>query len=200
MLDGKGAAVVLTVVSLAFAVRLANPDRDFGVSVRSGSTIAAAPVLSQYCAEHRASDLYILAVDDEFLSAALPLHRVRYGWVDASGMVAREHPHLAYLGILVPAGELPRLNEKMPVYRERLRAWGLDSTDAVATGIAANDVAGLLRIIHDHPEGDFLVARSILPNPEREESHRVRFANSEFALLESKSAVGKEMIGWTCGM
>ena len=200
LLNGKGAAAMIALVSIAFAIKLANPDREFGVSILPGSTLAAAPVLSQYCMEHRATDLYILGVDDEFYSAALPLHRVRYGWIDPTDMIAREHPHLAYLGILIAAADLSQIDEKLPLYRERLHAWGLDSTRAVATGVSAHDVPELLRIIHDHPESDFLVARSILPDPERDQAHWVVFANAEFSLLESKERVATETAGWSCGM
>ncbi len=200
LLDGKGASVMIAILCLAFGIKLANPDRGFGVSIRAGSTIAAAPLLSQYCAEHRATSLYILGVDDEFYSAVLPLHRVRYGWIDPTDMVAREHPHLAYLGILIPAAGLPRLDNQLPLYRGRLRAWGLDSTRAVATGLSAHDIPGLLQIIHDHPESDFLVARSILPNPEQAPWHHVAKATADFTLLESKSPVGTETPAWTCAL
>jgi hypothetical protein len=183
---------MILVVCLAFVMKLANPDRDFGVSLRSGSTITAAPALSQYCAEHRATDLYILGVDDEFYSAALPLHHVHYGWIDASDVVQREHPHLAYLGILIPAAELPQLDTKSALYRDRLQAWGLDSTRAIATG--------LLQIIHDHPENDFLVSRLILPDPEQDSSHRVAFSNAEFTLLQSKGQVAQGPADWSCAM
>jgi hypothetical protein len=200
LLNGKGASVMIAVICLAFVAKLANPNRDFGVSMRSGSTIAAAPALSQYCAEHRSTDLYILGVDDEFYSAALPLHRVHYGWIDPTDLVAREHPYLTYLGILIPAVESPQLDDKRPVYRERLRAWGLDSTRAVGQGLSAHDVRDLLRLIHDHPESDFLVARSILPDPGQDQSHRVAIANSEFTLLESKLPVGTGIPSWSCAM
>lgn len=199
-LNGKGATIVIAGLCLAFVVKIENPERDFGVSIRSGSTVEAAPVLSKYCAEHRATDLYILGVDDEFYSAALPLHHVRYGWTDPTSMVAREHPHLEYLGILIPAAELPQLEEKLPLYRDRLRAWGLDSTRAVATGVSAHNIAGLLHTIQDHPEADFLVARSILPNPQQDQSHRVAIVTLEFTLLESKAQVALEAPSWTCKM
>lgn len=200
LLNQKLAPVLIAVILAVFVVKIANPDRDFGVSMRSGSTIAAAPVLSRYCNEHRATDLYVLGVDDEFYSAVLPFHRVRYGWIDATDTVAREHPHLAYLGILLPAAELSQSGEKLPVFRDRLRAWGLDSTESVATGLAAHDTAALVQIIHDHPEADFLVARTILPEPERLSSHRVTFANGDFALLESTTPVSIEPASWSCEM
>jgi 4-amino-4-deoxy-L-arabinose transferase-like glycosyltransferase len=200
LLNKKSAYVMIAVVSAAFAIKLANPDRDFGISIRQGSTIAAVPALSQYCAEHRATDLYILGVDDEFYSAVLPLHRVRYGWIDSTDLVAREHPHLAYLGILIPADDLKHLDQKLPLFRDRLRAWGLDSTRAVATGLSAHDVDELLQIIRDHPDNDFLVARSILPNSDQAPSHRVVIANSDFILLETRSPVGSEAAGWSCAM
>ena len=200
LLKDKGAPVVIALVSVAFVVKIMSPGSDFGISLRPGTTIAAAPVLSRYCNEHRAADLYILGVDDEFYSAVLPLHRVRYGWLDASDMVAHEHPHLGYLGILIPAGELPQLDQKLPVYRDRLRAWGLDSTRAVATGLPAHDIAELAEIVRAHPESDFLVSRAILPDAEHTVSHRVVFANGDFTLLESKLAMGSEKPAWSCEM
>jgi hypothetical protein len=170
------------------------------ISMRPVTTIPAAPALSRYCTEHRATDLYILGVDDEFYSAVLPLHSVRYGFIDAEDVVAREHPHLTFLGLLIPATELAQLDSKLPIYRGRLRAWGLESTKAVATGIFAHDAATLAQIIHDHPESDFLVARSVLADPEHTTSHRLAFANTDFALLESKLPVAAESAGWTCEM
>jgi 4-amino-4-deoxy-L-arabinose transferase-like glycosyltransferase len=200
LLKGRGAPVVIALVVIAFAIKVANPERSFGIDMRHGTTIAAAPVLSHYCQEHRAADLYILGVDDEFYSAALPLHRVRYGWIDASDMVAREHPHLAYLGILIPAAELPQLNGKLHMYRDRLQAWGLDSTRGVATGLSAHDIPALLQILNDHPEADFLVARTILPDPEHTVSHRIAAANPDFTLLESNLPVAADAPAWSCEM
>ena len=148
-------------------------------------------MLSRYCGEHRATDLYILGVDDEFYSAVLPLHRVRYGWIDATDMVEREHPHLAYLGILIPAAEFPQLQAQLPLYRDRLHAWGLDSTQAVATGLSAHDIPSLVRLIHDHPESDFLVARTILPDPEHTASHRVAAANTETSRSWNRTSLSR---------
>ena len=200
LLNGRSAWIVIGVIAIAFALKLAGPEQTFGISMQSGSNIAAAPVLSQYCGEHRANDLYVFEVDDEFYSAALPLHRVRYGWVDPADVVAREHPHLAYLGILIPASEFPTVDGKLPLYQSRLSGWGMESTRAVATGITAHDAAELQRIIRDHPESDFLVARSIVPDPQAEISHRVEFANADFSLLESKTPAGRETPKWSCGM
>jgi 4-amino-4-deoxy-L-arabinose transferase-like glycosyltransferase len=200
LLNGRLTLVVTAVIAVVFGIKLSMPDSSFGVSIRSGTTLAAAPVLSQYCTQHRATRLYILGVDDEFYSASLPLAHVRYGWIDAADLVAREHPHLAHLGILIPASDLQNLNEKLPLYRDRLRAWGLDSVQAVATGISARDVEQLRKIVRDHPESDFLVARSVLPEPGKVESHNVTFVNGEFALLESKTSPSPYTPGWTCEM
>ncbi len=200
LLNGKSAIAVVTIAAAVFALKIANPDSAFGVSTQSGSTIAAAPVLARYCGERRAVDLYILGVDDEFNSAALPLHRVRYGWVDAGDLVASEHPYLEYLGILIPAAELPRLDKNLPMYRNRLRAWGLDSTQAVATGISAHNNAELLQIVRDHPQSDFLVSRAILPDPGQAPAHRVTFSGPEFTLIESGSPAATETPSWTCQM
>jgi 4-amino-4-deoxy-L-arabinose transferase-like glycosyltransferase len=197
LLNGKGAAVFVGIAGLVFALKIANPEQAWGVSMRSGTTIASAPVLSRYCNEHRAATLYLIGVDDEFYSAVLPLKKVRYAWVDPTNLVGREHPHLAYLGILLPPADFARLDEKLPVFRDRLRAWGLDSTEAVATGVAANDNAGLAQLIHDHPESDFLVGRTILQN---DANHKVAFASADFTLLEATKPSGQAPSEWSCEM
>lgn len=190
LMSNRGAIGIFLVALIVF----------IAISMRPVTAIAAAPALSRYCTEHRATDLYILGIDDEFYSAVLPLHCVRYGFIDPADVVAREHPHLVYLGLLIPASELSQLDAKLPVYRDRLRVWGLESTKAVATGVFAHDAATLAQIIHDHPESDFLVARSILSDPEHASSHRVAFDNADFALLESKLPVATESPQWTCEM
>jgi len=199
-LTGRSGAVLIAVIALVFAGKVLNPETDFGIAMQPGTTLAAAPVLKDYCEQHRAADLYILGVDDEFYSAVLPLPRVRYGWIDATNLVQKEHPHLGFLGILIPAREFPELKQRLPVYRERLRSWGLPSTRPLATGLTSPDAAGLLQILHDHPESDFLVSRTILPEPERATGHRVVVSNGEFALLESKMPAGEATAEWSCRM
>jgi hypothetical protein len=200
LLNGKLAPVALAIVAAAFVSKFANPDSDFGISIGPGTTVAAAPPLSRYCQEHRATDLYLLGVNDEFYSAALPLHRVHYAWIDSTDIVAREHPHLAFLGILIPAADLSQLSRNLPIYRDRLRAWGLDSTQPIATGITAHDAASLQQIIHEHPEADFLVSQTILPDPQKLDTHRTVFSNGDFALLESKLPTAPEPPAWSCQM
>jgi hypothetical protein len=197
VLRGRWAWIAAAALMAIFAVRAGS----LGY-YRSGSTIAAAPVLERYCGQRRTADLYILGVGDEFYSAVLPLGRVRYGWVDPTGLTAREHPHLAHLGILISAGELASLDAGMPVYAQRLREWGMNSTRAVGTGIAAHDPAELRELVRQRPESDFLVARAILPEPEKDAAHRVVFANAEFTLLESLAPAGamREPAAWPCGM
>jgi hypothetical protein len=200
LLNGKYAGAVIAVVAMVFVVKIMSPDQTFGISLGSGTNIAAAPVLSKYCGEHRASTLYVLGVDDEFYSSVLPLPQVRYGFVDATDMVAREHPHLAYLGILLPATEVPQLPEKLPVFAERLRAWGIDSTAPVATGISAHELAELAQVIGENPRSDFLVSRAVLPEPEKVTSHRVMFTNAAFSLIEARETVATTTPRWTCAM
>jgi hypothetical protein len=200
LLNGKGAFVVIAALSVAFVVKLANPDSDFGISVLAGDTATTASALSHYCGEHRTADLYVLGVDDEFYSAVLPLHRVHYGWLDPKDTVAKEHPYLQQMGILIPAAELSQISQRLPTYRDRLRAWGVDSTQAVATGLPVHNVSEFLQILHEHPESDFLLPRTILPDPEKEPFHRVVFSNAEALLMESKSPVGSEPASWTCEM
>jgi len=197
VLRGRWAWIAAAALLSIFAIRAVHLNY-----YRSGSTIAAAPVLERYCVERRANTLYILGVDDEFYSAVLPLERVRYGWLDPAGLAAREHPHLAHLGILISARELAGVDARMPLYARRLREWGMNSTRAVSTGIAAHDLAEFQEMVLQHPESDFLVARAILREPGKDDLHRVAFANAEFALLESLASAGsmRQPAAWPCRM
>ena len=197
LLNRRGATAVLLVAITLFAIKIANPDKPWGVSMRSGTTLAAAPVLSNYCGRHRANTLYVIGVDDEFYSAVLPLRKVRYAWVDPADLVGREHPHLTWLGILLSAADFKQLDVKLPAFQDRLRSWGLDSTEAVATSVGAIDNAALAQLVHDHPESDFLVARAILPG---DSNHRTAFANADFLLLESLQAATGAPPAWSCEM
>lgn len=183
---------VALVALVVFAIKLAYPGQPWGVSIGSGTTLAAAPVLDHYCTEHRATTLYVIGVDDEFLSAVLPLQKVRYAWADPTNLVGREHPHLAYLGILLPIADAEN-----PVFRDRLRNWGLGSSEAVGTGMWANDNAGLAQFIREHPESDFLVSRAIVQS---DANHTVDFANSDFILLEAIHPVRTSDPKWSCEM
>lgn len=169
-MQGKGAAAIIVAAGLLFTLKVTNPSEPYGIDIRPGSTLSAAPALGTYCKEHRATTLYVFGVNDEMLSAALPLHHVRYGWVDPSGATMRDHAYLAKLGIFVRAADFPATPP---------------STKAFATGIPARNPAELRQIILQHPESDYLVSRTLVPNPATITTHHITAQTADFTLLES---------------
>jgi hypothetical protein len=62
---------------------------------------------------------------------------------------------LHYLGITLSGDEFGRLEELTPIFRERLRAFDLDSTKALGTVIWVANEAELRAVIEQHPSADF---------------------------------------------
>jgi 4-amino-4-deoxy-L-arabinose transferase-like glycosyltransferase len=180
LLAGRRATWLTLALGAILVVEAAVPGRPWSLSWRPGSTIPAAPALSRYCEERRGNELYILGVVDQFYAATLPLGTVRYGWVDPADSVADTHPHLEYLGISQSATAPP----DVPRYAERLRAWGMNSTAPIRTGILARNADELAALVRAHPEADFLVSPEIARRL-GEDRHIVRAATPTFVLLES---------------
>jgi hypothetical protein len=59
------------------------------------------------------------------------------------------------LGILITAGEFSRLPELRPEFERRLREWGLDTGDPIATTILAPTEDAIGTLIREHPDADF---------------------------------------------
>jgi hypothetical protein len=168
----------------------------WGTSYDPGSTVPAISALSQYCEERRGNHLYILGVEDQLYGLALPLTHLHYGWVDPANTIAEARPHLEYLGILQHASA----NPNSALYSGRLRAWGLNSTEPIATGIVARNVDELVTLVLSHPESDFLVSPEIARRLTGGNGHETRMIGSDYVLLESKMALPPAARAWTCRM
>ena len=190
------APVVLAGIAVLSGVKVSNPGQPWGMSYRSGTTIPAAGMLSEYCEERRGNGLYILGVNEEFYALALPLARVHYGWIDPEGIVEDGRPHLFYLGIIRHAGSPSHSS----LYAERLRAWGLDSSEPLGTAIVARTAGELAVLVAEHPESDFLVSREVVEKLDQHTSHEIRRITPELVLLYSKTKLPPVTPRWTCAM
>jgi dolichyl-phosphate-mannose-protein mannosyltransferase len=204
LLEPRWAPAVFALVGLSFAIKAAFPDQPWGIPLVSESPLAAAPLLSRYCAERRATDLFLLDAGDEFYSALLPLPKVHYGWIDPSGASLTVHPHLRHLGILLDVDEATRVRMLAPNFRDRLREWGATDT-AIASGIVAAGPGQFRELIKAHPESDFLVSRRVFLATGLPETHRARYQEADLILLESKlpalvNGARLEPGAWTCWM
>jgi hypothetical protein len=113
--------------------------------------------LRSYCERGRGNELILVAPDDDFYSATLPLPKVRYCWVAPLEAIARYSPHNVYLGVTVTAEQFLALDRWKPQFEESLRDWKLDSTEPLATAIVAASEAGVLQMIQTHARSDFFL-------------------------------------------
>lgn len=196
LLNRRVAAPVLAVIAAAFLIKTANPERAWGISYRPGNTVTAARALSSYCSERRGNDLFIMGVSDEFYALSLPLKRVRYGWIDPSGIASKTRPHLFYLGVVQDV----RLPGETAVYASRLRSWGLDSTEPLGSGLVARTAEELAAIIPRHGHADFLISKEIVERMPSLSTHEIRRVGPGYVFLYSREPAQAHAPGWTCAM
>jgi hypothetical protein len=198
LLERRAAVVALCAV---FAVKAASADQTWGNSFASGTNLALARPLSDYCELQRPNDLIVLDSGDEFYSSVLPITRVRYGWADPNDSYLLLEPHLRYLGILLQPAEFLDLPAKYDVYRQRLREWGVNSDRSIGTAIGAHTIAGFKPIIVARPGSDFLLPRNLIPS-EALATHDIREAADGRVFLISKQPSQEIWVGprWTCRM
>jgi len=111
--------------------------------------VPSGKALAWYCQLSRASELILVSPGDEFLSAVLPLNRVRYLFLTGEGRPDRRALDLGHLGVVVTVDEFPRLPELGPVFSARLREWNQEADTPIAAAIVARS------------ERDFLVPDSM---------------------------------------
>jgi hypothetical protein len=158
--------------------------------------LPAAEGLRYYSRLSRSNELIAVNPDDEFSATVLPLPRVRYCFIDTKGVILRYAPHYGYLGITVSAAQFDEIEKWMPVFRRRLRGWGLNSIEPVGTAIVADSAATVAHLVATHPRTDFYMPAELRSavEPVSQASHRlVKLATGRFFLLafDSSPATGK---------
>ena len=187
-------------ISLALvAPKAATPDAPWGISFARREQ-PLAPALQNYCRAARANELILVGMGDDLYGSALPLSRLRYALVGASPSIPGPYSmDFARMGIVTTADQFNHLAQWLPVFRERLLQWGLDSTDAVATLIRVSSPADLAEVVRAHPESDFLVPG--LYRGAADAAHLVVEAYPDYCFLLSRSARARqEAPAWTCRM
>ncbi len=153
---------MLPLAAVAFLGKAALPTAPFGLSFARGTIQPQAAALSNYCeARGQQHELILVGMDDDLYAAALPLPRIRYALVRAG--VTDGGPYgmpFGEMGIILSAAQFNDLPRWEPVFRQRLREWGLDSAEPIGTLILAQSVDELAQVIQAHPESDFFLPRS----------------------------------------
>ncbi len=149
------AAWALALAAVLFAAKSLAAKQPWGIPFAPESVNLSQRQLDKYAALHRGNDLILIEPDDQFYSADLDLPRVRYLFVDSGAPPQRLPLDFEYLGILMTAADFASLDETRAVYEQRLRQWGLNSADPIATTILARNQDQVAMVLEQHPEADF---------------------------------------------
>ena len=156
----RGGGAALAVLAVIFAVKANNPERPWSLSF-AHQTVPPAKVLGDYCGMRRSNELIIVDPDDAFYATVLPLARLRYCYVAPDVPAGRYRLDFRGMGIMVTAREFAGFARHEPAFRDRLRQWGLDSPEPVASVILARDQDEVARMVAAHPGTDFLLPRRL---------------------------------------
>jgi hypothetical protein len=192
---------MLVVLAAAFMVKVSAPELPWGLDYRAGTVQPTAPTLSAYCAQARGNELIVLDLADDLYAAVLPLARLRYATV--APVEAPAGPYalpFAEMGITVTVDQFNDLARYTPAFRDRLRQWGLDSSDPIATVIVARTEADLATLIRAHPESDFLVTGAYRKAVESAPQEVIGAAADHLLLLSRIPVARPSPPAWSCRM
>ncbi|MEO8593030.1 MAG: glycosyltransferase family 39 protein [Candidatus Solibacter sp.] len=188
------------VLICAYLLKLGTPEMPWGVDYRARTVQAAAPVLSDYCAQARGNELIVLDLADDLYASILPLGKLRYATVTPVTVPAGPYAMpFAEMGIALTVDQFDRLPELTPAFRERLRQWGMALDAPIGTLITAHSEAEIGALVRAHPEIDFLAPVRYRAAVE-EVPQVLRQASKEFLLLLSRVPKRREAAAWTCRM
>jgi hypothetical protein len=109
----------------------------------------------------------------------------------------------ARMGIILTAAQFDAIDQWEPVFRQRLREWGLDSGEPIGTLILAASPEELARTIRAHPSSDFLLSQQYRAavEPAAEPAHRlVEASGNHFFLLSRAARPRAAPPAWSCRM
>jgi hypothetical protein len=194
---------MLALIAAAFVVKAATPAAPWGISFHRGTVQADAPLVSGYCQRARGNELILVGMDDDLYASTLPLAKLRYCLVGASLAGGQYGMDFARMGIILTAAQFDGLDRWQPVFRERLREWGLDSGEAIGTLILAGSPEELAWTIGAHPGSDFLLPeqyRAAVEQAARATHQLVEAGGNHFFLLSREARPRSAPPGWSCGL
>jgi hypothetical protein len=194
---------MLAFLGAAFGAKAALPRAPWGLSFERGTVQAEAPLLSEYCQRARGNELILVGMDDDLYASTLPLAKLRYCLVGANVGGGRYGMDFDRMGIVLTAEQFDGLAQWEPVFRQRLREWGLDSGEPIGTLILAGSPEELARMIRAHPSSDFLLPQQYRAAVEAaaEPAHRLaEAAGNHFFLLSREARPRAAPPAWSCQM
>jgi hypothetical protein len=137
--------------------KAAFPGQPWGLPLGKAEPLASAAPLRDYARQQRPNELIVVSPEDQFYSSTLLLPKVRYAFIDPAGVVVKYSPHYAYLGITLSSAQFLDLPELRSQYAPRLRSWGMDSEEPLATAIVLHSAAEIETVVRAKPRSDFML-------------------------------------------
>jgi hypothetical protein len=200
--EGRRSMWMLAFVCAAFVWKAAFPSAPWGLSFQRGTIQAVAPLVSDYCARGRANELILVGMDDDLYASTLPLAKLRYGLVGGNLNGGRYGMPFDSMGIVLTAAQFDDPARWTPVFRDRLRQWGIDSEEPIGTLITAASPEELAQMIRAHPDSDFLVPARYRSAVEEaaHANHEIVEAPEHFFLLSRQRTARAGAPAWSCRM
>ncbi|MGA2271086.1 MAG: glycosyltransferase family 39 protein [Bryobacteraceae bacterium] len=192
---------MLALAGAAFVAKAALPAAPWGLSFQRGTVQADAPLLAEYCQRARGNELILVDIDDDLYASTLPLAKLRYCLVGASQTGGQYGMNFADMGISLTAAQFDGLAQWEPVFRQRLREWGLDSGEPIGTLILAGSPEELAQMIRAHPSTDFLLPqryRAAVEAAAQPAHQLVEASEDHFFLLSREARPRAAPPAWSC--
>jgi hypothetical protein len=106
------------------------------------------------------------------------------------------------MGIILDAEEFSNLKHWTPVFQERLRAWGLDSPEAIGSVVFTSTDDDVAKLVRAYPDSDFMLPegyRSAVLSAASANHDLVTVSPERFLLL-SRTALAAPPHEWSCRM
>jgi hypothetical protein len=192
---------MLAFMAAALVAKAAAPAAPWGLSFQRGTTPADAPLVSEYCQRARGNELILVGIDDDLYASTLPLAKLRYCLVGADLAAGQYGMKFGDMGIILTVAQFDELAQWEPVFRQRLREWGLDSGEPIGTLILAGSPEEVARMVGAHPASDFLLSQRYRAavEPAAQQTHQlVEAAGNHFFLLSKEARPRVAAPAWSC--
>lgn len=193
----KPAWWMLALAVAAFVLKVGAPTSPAGISFAAGTVQPVAPIVSDYCDKRRGNPLVLVGMDDDLYASTLPLAQLRYAMLQAPAPPSQYAMDFGSLGVILTAEQFNDLARWEPVFRDRLRAWGVDSAEPIGSLIVAHSMNELAAIVQAHPESDFLMPSRYRAAGSSTSHVLVDAAPDHFFLL-SRNVLPGPRLRWSC--
>jgi hypothetical protein len=192
---------MMTLVAAAFVAKAAMPQATWGLWFGPGTRVEASRAESDYCQRGRGNELVLVDTEDEMYAALLPLPGVHYV-MQGTPRPADYGMDFSSMGIILDAQQFADLDHWTPVFRQRLRAWGLDSSEPIGTVVFKQSMEEVALLIRARPDNDFLLPeryRAVVAAAAAASHDLVTVSPDRFLLL-SRHGLPAKGGRWSCRM